>query len=161
MHTIASFSHQQQNVIFFLEPNPPTFQIIDVGETYVQVSWEPSRSGNPGSVFFIQYRPRGKLDHFYIYNVYFVFYFYYRIKCIWNLVISTVNKNLKSFCGGKNHISIWIIAGRYPWTNSPNEILNYTMGIQHLDAGTTYQLRVVAKNGEFERKILKNLKTNK
>ena len=41
-------------------PNPPTFDILDIGDNHVNVSWEPSRSGNPGSVFYVQYRPRGE-----------------------------------------------------------------------------------------------------
>ena len=41
-------------------PSPPTFDIIDVGDNHVNVTWEPSTTGNPGSVFFVQYRMRGK-----------------------------------------------------------------------------------------------------
>ena len=36
----------------------------------------------------------------------------------------------------------------YFWSESPNEELNYDQTIQELDSGTTYQIRVVAKNGE-------------
>ena len=31
----------------------------DINSTFVNVTWEPSRSGNPGSVFYVQYRARG------------------------------------------------------------------------------------------------------
>ncbi len=41
-------------------PSPPTFDITDVGENHVNVTWEPSVTGNPGSVFYVQYRPRGE-----------------------------------------------------------------------------------------------------
>ena len=46
--------------MFLSAPSPPTFDIVDVGDTYVNVTWEPSTTGNPGSVFYVQYRPRGK-----------------------------------------------------------------------------------------------------
>ena len=42
------------------EPTPPSFSITDVRDTWVNVSWVPSYSGNPGSIFYIQYRPRGE-----------------------------------------------------------------------------------------------------
>jgi len=79
-------------------PSAPTFDIIDIGDTTVTVIWEPSRSANPGSVFFIQYRPRGM----------------------------------------------------YQWEESPNEVLDYQMTVKQLDPGTTYQLRVVSRNGAGE-----------
>ena len=45
-------------------PTPPTFDFIgDVGETYVDISWVPSRSANPGSVFYVQYRARGQSQY--------------------------------------------------------------------------------------------------
>ena len=47
---------------FLSAPSPPTFDIVDVGDTYVNVTWEPSTTGNPGSVFYVQYRPRGKIQ---------------------------------------------------------------------------------------------------
>ena len=31
----------------------------DINSTFVNVTWEPSRSENPGSVFYVQYRARG------------------------------------------------------------------------------------------------------
>jgi neuronal cell adhesion molecule len=40
-------------------PDPPTFAIDDFNETWANITWEPSRSGTPGSVFYLQYRPRG------------------------------------------------------------------------------------------------------
>ena len=39
-------------------------------------------------------------------------------------------------------------SGLYHWENSAFEVLNYTKGVDELDPGTTYQLRVVAKNDE-------------
>ena len=44
--------------------------------------------------------------------------------------------------------SLFYFAGLYHWKNSPNEVLNYEQNIVELDSGTTYQLRVVAKNGD-------------
>ena len=40
-------------------PSPPTFDIIGRTDVFVNITWEPSRSANPGSVFYVQYRPRG------------------------------------------------------------------------------------------------------
>ena len=39
-------------------PNPPVIGILDWNDTWIQVAWEPSRIGNPGSVFYTQYRPK-------------------------------------------------------------------------------------------------------
>lgn len=78
------------------DPSPPTFAITDMNDTMVLIEWEPSRSQNPGSVFYVQYRYRGA----------------------------------------------------YAWLHSPDEYMEYKMYIHDLDPGTTYQVRVVAKNGE-------------
>lgn len=77
-------------------PDPPTFAVVELNDTYAMISWEPSREGIPGSVFYVQYRPRG----------------------------------------------------HYEWLRSPDEYMSYTMALIGLDAGTTYQVRVVAKNGD-------------
>ena len=45
-------------------------------------------------------------------------------------------------------ISHVILLGLYHWSNGPHEVLNYEQSIVELDAGTVYQLRVVAKNGD-------------
>ena len=44
-------------------PSPPTFDIIDVDEEWAILQWEPSRTGSPGSVFYVQYRARGKITY--------------------------------------------------------------------------------------------------
>lgn len=77
-------------------PSPPTFDIIEVDEEWTILQWEPSRTGSPGSVFYVQYRARGS----------------------------------------------------YLWLNGADESLHYRANVTELDAGTTYQIRVVAKNGE-------------
>jgi uncharacterized protein YneF (UPF0154 family) len=77
-------------------PDPPTFAVVDLNETWANISWEPSRSGVPGSVFYVQYRPRE----------------------------------------------------RYEWLRSPDEYLLTYMPLVGLDPGTTYQVRVIAKNGD-------------
>jgi uncharacterized protein YneF (UPF0154 family) len=77
-------------------PDPPTFAIVDMNETWANISWEPSRTGIPGSVFYLQYRPRE----------------------------------------------------RYEWLRSPDEYLLTYMPLVGLDPGTTYQVRVIAKNGD-------------
>jgi len=41
-------------------PDPPSFAIVGMNGTWAKVAWEPSRSGVPGSVFYVQYRPRGQ-----------------------------------------------------------------------------------------------------
>ena len=41
-------------------PDPPVFNIMSLGENHVEIHWEPSRSGNPGSVFYVQHRARGR-----------------------------------------------------------------------------------------------------
>jgi len=40
-------------------PDPPSFSIMNMNGTWAKVAWEPSRSGVPGSVFYVQYRQRG------------------------------------------------------------------------------------------------------
>jgi len=40
--------------------DPPSFAIVGMNGTWAKVAWEPSRSGVPGSVFYVQYRPRGQ-----------------------------------------------------------------------------------------------------
>lgn len=77
-------------------PTPPSFAIVALNETFANITWEPSRTGNPGSVFFVSYRVRGS----------------------------------------------------YEWQHTPDEYLNYYMGLYGLIPGTPYQVRVVAKNGE-------------
>ncbi|XP_064633131.1 neuroglian-like isoform X1 [Lineus longissimus] len=41
-------------------PSPPTFIIPEVNATSMNVTLEASKSGNPGSVFYVQYRMEGK-----------------------------------------------------------------------------------------------------
>ena len=41
-------------------PDPPSFAMLDMNATWAKVAWEPSRSGVPGSVFYVQYRTRGQ-----------------------------------------------------------------------------------------------------
>lgn len=77
-------------------PSPPTFSIVEVNDTYANITWEPSRAGTPGSIFYIQYRPRS----------------------------------------------------HYEWLRSPDEYTRFHMALIDLDPGTTYQVRVVAKNGD-------------
>jgi len=77
-------------------PSPPTFDIIEVDEEWAILQWEPSRTGSPGSVFYVQYRARGS----------------------------------------------------FLWLNGADESLHYRANISDIDPGTTYQIRVVAKNGE-------------
>jgi len=77
-------------------PSPPTFAIVELNDTYANITWEPSRAGTPGSIFYIQYRPRG----------------------------------------------------HYEWLRSPDEYMRFHMALISLDPGTTYQVRVVAKNGD-------------
>jgi len=43
-------------------PSPPTFAIVGLNETWANISWEPSRAGTPGSIFYLQYRPRGHYE---------------------------------------------------------------------------------------------------
>jgi len=78
------------------EPSPPMFDVTGLNDTWANISWTPSRSGNPGSVFYVQYRPRGE----------------------------------------------------YEWIASPDEYVNFHMEIFDLSPGTTYQVRVVSKNGD-------------
>jgi len=40
------------------------------------------------------------------------------------------------------------VKGQYEWLRSPDEYLKNEMTLVDLDAGTTYQVRVVAKNGD-------------
>lgn len=77
-------------------PDPPTFTLTDMNQTFANISWIPSRSGTPGSVFYVQYRPRI----------------------------------------------------HYDWLRSPDEYMNTYLPLLSLDPGTTYQVRVVAKNGD-------------
>jgi len=77
-------------------PNPPVIGILGWNDTSIEVTWEPSRIGNPGSVFYTQYRARS-----------------------------------------------W-----YQWTNTADEYLKNTAQLIALSPGTTYQIRVVAKNGD-------------
>lgn len=77
-------------------PDPPTFTIVDMNETFANITWQPSRSGVPGSVFYVQYKPRY----------------------------------------------------HYDWLRSPDEYMAQHMSLRSLDPGTTYQVRVVAKNGD-------------
>lgn len=77
-------------------PDPPSFSIMNMNGTWAKVAWEPSRSGVPGSVFYVQYRQRG----------------------------------------------------HYEWLRSPDEYLHNYMVLVDLNPGTTYQVRVVAKNGD-------------
>jgi len=44
-------------------------------------------------------------------------------------------------------VAMCAAAGHYEWLRSPDEYLSNTMTLVDLDPGTTYQLRVVAKNG--------------
>ena len=64
LYEILEFAVFTETIFLFQRshtvPNPPTFDILDIGDNNVNVSWEPSRSGNPGSVFYVQYRPRGE-----------------------------------------------------------------------------------------------------
>jgi len=39
-------------------------------------------------------------------------------------------------------------SGQYQWLKSPDEYINQWMELVNLESGTTYQVRVVAKNGE-------------
>ena len=39
-------------------------------------------------------------------------------------------------------------AGHYEWLRSPDEYMNFYMAVIDIDPGTTYQVRVVAKNGD-------------
>ena len=80
----------------FTAPSPPTFDVHGITDDFVNITWEPSRSDNPGSVFYVQYRPRG-MHH---------------------------------------------------WLRSPDEYMDHFMEIFNLDAGTVYQVRVVAINGD-------------
>ncbi|CAD5115432.1 DgyrCDS4407 [Dimorphilus gyrociliatus] len=77
-------------------PYPPTFSIMAVGRTFVNLTFEPSRIGNPGSVFYPQYR----------------------------------------------------IRGFYHWTHAPDEVIDFNAYIGDLEPGTTYQIRMMSKNGE-------------
>jgi hypothetical protein len=78
------------------QPDPASFVIHDINGTWANVTWQPARTGTPGSVFYLQYRPRG----------------------------------------------------HYEWLRSPDEyMLNY-MPLVTLNPGTTYQVRVVSKNGD-------------
>ncbi|KAI0242502.1 Neuroglian [Lamellibrachia satsuma] len=77
-------------------PQPPTFTITHLNDTWVEVSWEPSHSGNPGSIFYVQYRPRGY----------------------------------------------------YHYMHTPDEVVANKIDLFGLDPGTTYQIRVVSKNGD-------------
>ncbi len=40
------------------------------------------------------------------------------------------------------------ITGHYEWLRSPDEYMLFYMPLVYLDPGTTYQVRVVAKNGD-------------
>ena len=108
----------------------------------MNVSWEPSRSGNPGSVFYVQYRPRGEWVDI--------------IPILFLMPIQEKDTTVPSSPAlhGKNinrHqiiISHVVLLGLYHWSNGPHEVLNYEQSIVELDAGTVYQLRVVAKNGD-------------
>ncbi len=50
--------NSMQSVYFPTAPTAPVVGILAWNETWIRVSWEPSRKGNPGSVFYTQYRPR-------------------------------------------------------------------------------------------------------
>ncbi|CAH1783792.1 unnamed protein product [Owenia fusiformis] len=43
-------------------PGAPSFVITNVTETAVNLTWVPSRSGIPGSVFYVQFRRQGKWE---------------------------------------------------------------------------------------------------
>jgi len=48
-------------IVVHTAPDPPSFAMLDMNATWAKVAWEPSRSGVPGSVFYVQYRKRGQL----------------------------------------------------------------------------------------------------
>ena len=48
-----------QRTALYGPPSPPTFAITGLNGTWANISWEPSRQGVPGSIFYVQYRERG------------------------------------------------------------------------------------------------------
>ena len=63
MHTIIFrlFLQYIYPCVFLAAPSRPTFGIVGLNETWMNVSWVPSQSGNPGSVFYVEFRYRGNI----------------------------------------------------------------------------------------------------